>query len=179
MNLKSKFYKLISIFLAQFLMSATSFATVIVAFYNFPPNTIPYEKGGRFMHSALFYEGRWIDAYPYYGVRVAPHPPYPVPSVLLISPNDLKIDWQRITERSHQRFDLIAPWNSRTLTYCSKLIGELLNIPPEPMDFSSAYWNTWRANGINLPQGQPGLSPDDVFIKLRRAGYQIYNGSSK
>ena len=63
------------------------------------------------------------------------------------------------------KFNIFAEWLSSTETYCSKLLGQALHVPPTKMYFQSQAWKNTKAK---LHRGQLGLSPSDVYWYARR-----------
>ncbi len=124
------------------------------------------EPNGRFSHVAFEIEGGFLHVHPQRGVEVT---------------KDLS-DLGDITEtllieaypdlQSHhyanflgQPYDRSYRWDSQDSTYCSKLIGQILGIPPGQMEFSSGHWRDQKG----LPRGSLGLSPDDIYRFLTKA----------
>ena len=95
--------------------------------------------------------------------------------VRLTLPDDLM---NRVLTRtiSHlgKQYDYLFRINETDTLYCSELIYDGLEyalsesnpISPKPMDFSGAidYWKKYfTRHGGPVPQGQPGVSPHDIF----------------
>ncbi len=57
-------------------------------------------------------------------------------------------------------FDFSFIWNNEK-TYCSKLVGIALNIPPHPMSFAGTHYLEYYPHWIN--RNDLGLSPDDIY----------------
>ncbi len=67
------------------------------------------------------------------------------------------------------RYDFAYDWSDHSRLYCSELVGKILRIPPQPMEFNPAAWSA----GMAFLVGKPGLSPDKVFRYLREnRGYR-------
>jgi hypothetical protein len=128
---------------------------------------IQYETGSQFGHTALEIKtpsgSLWLQSHPEGGAK-------------MISWNELQklgrlaevIELQRTYRPADVKkflgasFDFEYLWDNETL-YCSELIGKVLGIEPEPMEFNRKVWpkNYWTL------EGQPGLSPDKLLRALR------------
>lgn len=147
---------------------ASSSLAVQVAFFEAPT---ALEPEGRFNHVALSYRGKWIHAHPIWGVQIFDSL-VAVGRVTEIWENqglrEPSAKWVRRELSKH--YDPHFHWESRTGTYCSKLVGTFLKIPPTPMGFTSEFWQsphrpTWARHVVR--PGDPGLSPDEIAQWIR------------
>lgn len=149
-----------------------SHADVSVIFFQIQDGqdrVVQLEEGGDFFHVALQLEdGTWIHSHPKRGVEIITNP-------VLLSKNFVILthpDWPSIRRDSVKKFlglpfDFTYDWVDQKSTYCSKLVGELLDIKPLPMSFRSEHWKYSRtqvSNGM-------GLSPDDLYSILKNSGF--------
>lgn len=146
-------------------------AAVRVAFFEYYDargKIIEFEPGGRFGHVAIEYQGLWLHSYPHRPVEALPLARIGTPAVILVSDRDPSLTSAQVLPFLHLPYDLYFNWEDTNSTYCSKLIGKLLSLPPEPMTFVTEYWKGRE----NLPEGEPGLSPDDVYRDLILRNYK-------
>lgn len=172
-NLASLF-RLLATVLLLLLHTPLSQSAIYVYFYGNPHGSQNFETHSRFYHAALFDStfGLWLDAHPPEGVRMRKVPPYPQALAILQSPVS-QLNWPALQNLRGQKFNLIAPWNSMTETYCSKVLAQIFHLQPRPMDFSGSYWLPYKKSGMRLPQGEPGISPDEVYWQLRQKGFRV------
>lgn len=111
---------------------------------------IPLEQGGHFYHVAIEVPGGWMHAHPFYGVQSV-RDIQQLGQLYSIIQTDLNPDWKIAQTQVGKKFSLQDPWNDSKSTYCSKLVAQILNLPP-----------TLMRNG----QGW-GLSPDDLYEILK------------
>lgn len=136
--------------------------------------TLELEPNGRFFHVALSYRGGWLHAHPTRGVEF-------VSSVSELgshveiweNPNvpDPKKRW--VQRELRKPYDPLFRWEDRSTTYCSKLVGRFLKIPPTVMTFLGQFWRaSARPEWARLPHpvGALGLSPDEIAHWLRGPG---------
>ena len=80
----------------------------------------------------------------------------------------------RVKSHLGKKYDYLFRIDETNTLYCSELIFDGLEhvlresnpLIPKPMDFSGAikYWKNYFArHGSPVPQGQPGVSPHDIF----------------
>ena len=131
--------------------------------YNKNGELVRLEPGGRFAHVAISYKGGWLHS----------HPPYPVqwvPSLEAFGtvaeiievhhyPNYFE---DYLARQIGKASSLESEWNDKDSTYCSKLVGKILGIPPRPNNWDAPIW---RENPLSV---YPlwGLSPDDIYEHL-------------
>lgn len=143
-----------------------SYSAQIVFFKSFNSNGEPIIFEGPYSHSAIKYKGLWLHAQPYYGVRLSSDLKSFGPNfILLENPNYPEPSEEFVSQALKMKFNIFAPWYSQTETYCSKLTGQALNVPPSKMYFQS---NDWKKVKGKKPIGQLGLSPNDVYWYARR-----------
>lgn len=143
-------------------------------FYDYRGNLIQIEKGGRFSHIAINNGDFWLHAHPAKGFVEA------VPSLkdmnfykakVYIYENDyLNLSSNALREYIGVKYDRQFDWNNRAL-YNSELIAIILKIQPQPMNFNSQFWN----GQLNLPNGQSGISPDDIYSRLEELEFYPAN----
>lgn len=130
---------------------------------------IQLEPEGRFAHVAIRTGEKWLHAYPYEGVTLIDdfgdygHAYMRMRNSSIPDPSPEKIKaWLG------KPFDHLFLWDNPMATYCSRLVADLLDIAPRPMDFDSSYWRTVQG----APKGRLGLSPDELFVELWRRGFR-------
>lgn len=131
-----------------------------------------YEVGGKYAHVAILVRGKWLHVYPGRDVEWVEHlNGMGKESVVLTNESAEEPTEPEIVRQIPRRYDQSFNWDSNDRTYCAKLVGELLHIAPLPMSFSSDDWSGMK----NLPRGESGLSPDDIFTVLLQRGYRRTN----
>jgi hypothetical protein len=117
------------------------------------------EPGGRFSHIAISYQGKWLHTHPYYGVQLVMTSELEKMGQLTLVeiPRQSELLPDELQKYMGRPYDSGFSWESEGY-YCSKLVGKILHLPPEPMNFSAAAWNHKLHPRDNL-----GLSPDDIF----------------
>lgn len=146
-------------------------AEVKVAFfelYDLRGNRVELEKGSRFAHVAISYGKGWIHAHPQRGVvydlkleSIAPH------YTIISNPSIPALTYAQVRRFLGLPYDSTFTWSDPFSTYCSKLIAQLLDIPPQPMDFSASHWGPQ----YKKYHGLPGISPDKVYRSLLQRNY--------
>ncbi len=149
-----------------------AFAKVEVAFLEvrkWDGTLLQLEPNGRYAHVAIRVEGQWLQAHPQRGVELTNNfaDIGKIAAILVNTeaPNILRKDIQKFVGLP---YDHKFNWADTHTSYCSKLVGQILGIPPRPMIFEGPAW----AGQIDLPEGAPGLSPDGLFRDLLDRGYQ-------
>jgi hypothetical protein len=161
--------------LAVTLFASASFARIEVAFLEAWTSTgkkVELEKDGRFAHVAIRYEGQWFHASPRKGAELTTDikvfgPDRTLLSEILVDDDAPDLTGAQIAEVIGLPYDFKFRWEDEYGTYCSKLVGKLLQVPPTPMTFDGSYWNGIK----NLPWGEPGISPDGLYKVLKARGY--------
>ncbi len=143
-----------------------SYSAQIVFFKSYTKKGEPVIFEGPYSHSAIKYKGLWLHAHPYYGIRLSPDlkafgPNY----IILENPNYPEPSDEFVDRVLKMKFNIFADWTSLAETYCSKLLGQALNVPPTKMYFQSKAWRNTKAR---LHIGKLGLSPSDVYWHARR-----------
>lgn len=112
---------------------------------------VQLEPGGRFSHTAIKIGRKWLHAYPSTGVdlvynieRYGDHVVY-LRNDAYSSPTL----WQ-VQKWIGKPFDWAYRWAVENSTYCSRLVAELLHIPPRSL----------------------GLSPDELYEELLKRGFK-------
>ncbi len=150
----------------------TLLADVKVAFIearNLWRTTIEYEPQGRFFHTAISVGDQWLHAHPRKGVELIDDLTEFGPYKEILRTDQYEEPNENFLRRHlNLPFNLFTSWNHDLSTYCSKIIGKFFNIKPEIMRFESPGWK----NIPNLPRGELGLSPDDLYKKLQDIGFK-------
>lgn len=133
---------------------------------------VQLEPNGRFYHVAISYRYGWVQSAPKVGVQqlndIRPLVKlFGEPAVVLRNENLPAIGWQKVKPYLRLPFDYQFRWDDPRSTYCSKLVANLLDIDPLPMQFDSPYW---RRSRTSYKAGL-GLSPDDLFRILQAKGF--------
>ena len=160
----------LSILLLSFcLFSQALFAKTRVAFlelYDAKGRLIQYVPGGRFGHSAIQVEGKWLNAYPREGVSfVSWEELNHRGRVAAIVEIPQTVTLKDVAPYLGKPFDFKYGWGDDAL-YCSELISKLLGVQPEPMVLNHEVWpkSYWPL------EGTPGMSPDRLYEILRGPG---------
>jgi hypothetical protein len=127
------------------------------------------EPGGRFFHVAIRVGDQWLHAHPKGGVRlVSDLSPYGDAMTILRDNSVADPQLARFMSWLGKPFDFAFSWSNSQATYCTRLVAELLDVPPQTMHYSS---ETWKMHAFRN-DGAPGLSPDDLYRALWRRGYR-------
>lgn len=164
--------KIAAPFLLILFISLTSFAAVDVAFFEVrlrDGTLLQLEKDGRFAHVAIRVGNRWLHSHPRNGVEL-------VDSLreigdakqILSSDDEEEISAEIANEVVGLPYDFNFNWDDTTSTYCSKLVAQILGVPPMPMKFDGPYWEKFKKPAN---EGQPGVSPDGLYRSLKSYGY--------
>ncbi len=159
--------------IAGLLFTASAFSEIRVAFWTTRDGSgkpIQLEKGGKYTHIAIAFEGKWLHSSPKNGVELVDE----VEGMgkiadILVDVEGPPLDPSVIKDWLGLPYDPTYDWGNKTATYCSKLVGLLLGIEPQPMLFDSDVWNSQNS----LPRGTFGLSPDDIYRILIKRGYLL------
>jgi hypothetical protein len=173
------------LFLNVFVLNSTSQASVRVAFF---PNVVyqadgktvnlSLEVGGQFYHVAISHQGKWLHSDVIQGVQLwsdVDMRRYSSAPVILTHPGLEEPSADTVWRLVGTPFDPTYSWYRQGSTYCSKLVGQLLGVAPQPMGFRGSAFTSNRqivgrsdwANRV----GEPGLSPDDIYIELLKRGF--------
>jgi hypothetical protein len=120
------------------------------------------EPGGRFSHIAISYKGRWLHAHPYRGVEVIDSADLKkIGAVTIVSlPEYSELTSDKLKTYINKPYGTGFSWSDDTY-YCSKLVGKILGMSPEPMSFNAVVWKSSKHIG------DVGLSPDDIYRKIK------------
>lgn len=119
------------------------------------------EPGGRFAHVAISHASGWLHAHPSTGVAWTPSlESFGIVSVVLHDDTAPELSHEAVLKLLRMPYDFEFSWSDRAY-YCSELVAKLLSMPPTPMDFSGERWK--RGDADDLPRGEPGVSPDEVY----------------
>lgn len=128
---------------------------------------VELERGSRFVHLAVSYQGGWLHAHPLTGVDVS-YELKPYGQVIARLRNDDLPDPDReaVEPWLGLRYDSRYQWSDEAL-YCSELVGKLFGLQPRPQDFSAPVWRG------RVPSTDLGISPQGVYNDLvRLAGWK-------
>jgi hypothetical protein len=151
------------------LFSSSAWAEVQVAFIELrtaSDELVQMEPGGRFGHTAISYRGKWLHAHPWRGVEwveIGVIEKVGKVADILTLPGADEISEELVNAYLGRPFDRDFLWDDEKI-YCSELIAKLLTLEPKPMYFDPALWpeRYQRLNGL------PGISPDEIYRRLRR-----------
>ena len=132
-------------------------------FYTADGELISLEPGGRFGHVAISYRGGWLHSFP----------PRPVEWVPDLEPFGHVAKILEITHAPNYHDDFIrreigkvstidSEWDDQDSTYCAKLIGKILGVPPRVNLWDAPIWREKPREVYTLW----GLSPDDIYQHL-------------
>lgn len=153
----------------------TSARAVQIAFLEIlTPSGEPLQlvTGGRFAHIAISYHGLWLHAHPQGGVQFSRDLSAfgRVAEIWEAAEISDPQTWQ-VEQLLRLPYDWSYDWDARDRTYCSKLVGRLLGLSPEPMAFDAPIWK--NMSRVRDRAGAPGLSPDGIWLTLlRRPGWR-------
>lgn len=86
---------------------------------------------GKYYHTALFTNKFWIHAWPMKGVVIVEDiQKVGHIGIILESPKNFVVSDQAIKRQLGKAFDGTYDWYSKDQTHCTKLIADLLGIPP-------------------------------------------------
>ncbi|MBX3022863.1 MAG: hypothetical protein KF799_14405 [Bdellovibrionales bacterium] len=130
---------------------------------------VQLEPGGRFAHVAIKVGRKWLHAHTERGVDIVRNITHYGNNVVYLE-ND---QYESPTQWSVQTwmgkpFDTAYRWGVVNATYCTRLVAELLHIPPRPMQFRSEVWDRMSS----APRGELGLSPDELYEELIKRGFK-------
>lgn len=157
----------------MFAFVSTSQAEIKVAFFkcfDAKGKLIQLVPNGQFCHVAIKYKEGWVHAHPLNGVEYKPRLSdikIGEFSELLYHPQPRSLTAQQVHPWIGAPYDNSFNWDSTEKTYCSKLVGKFLGIPPKAMTFETPYWKNFK----NLPVGELGISPDAIYLELLKRGY--------
>lgn len=155
-------------------MPLSSFASIEIAFLEmrtYKGEIIQLEPNGQFAHVAISYGGKWLHAHPLRGVEIVSQESLEkigkIKAIITISKED-KIPASEVIKLFGKPYDQSFSWSNEKI-YCSELVAKLIRMAPEAMSFEATYWPR-EYQALN---GQPGISPDDIFRNLKAQGYEI------
>lgn len=129
------------------------------------------EPGGRFAHVAISHRGRWLHVHPFRGVELVTTEEMEKMGFIAetIRLEQLaELNEGQIRELLGRKYDAQFSWDGEKL-YCSELVGKILKLTPTPMSFSAPIWS----NRFRELKGSLGLSPDDIFVVLKKKGFSL------
>lgn len=127
---------------------------------------IVLETGGRFAHVAIRVGDQWLHAHPRGGVMLSKDlSGFGMVRQILRNPSVPEPSAEWVQSQLGLPYDFNYSWDASDRTYCSKLVGQYLGLPPHPMQFDAPIWR--QLPGIEKHAGEPGLSPDGVWFALK------------
>ena len=122
------------------------------------------EPNGRYVHVAVKYKNKWLQAHPYYGVILSDNLEGlgKIEEIFEAYPH-LEINELFLSEVLGKPYNFISLWEDPSTYNCSKLIAKLLDIKPRPMIFEESIWG----NRFAQFRGELGLSPDELFHEIQ------------
>jgi hypothetical protein len=157
------------------LVSLAAEARVEVAFieaWTRAGKKVELEKGDRFAHVAIKYDGLWLHSSPTNGTElVADFQVFAKNRIaeILVDEQTDDLTPAEVAAVIGMPYDFKFRWSDDYGTYCSKLVAKFLIVNPQPMRFDGSYF----AGIKNLPRGEPGVSPDGLYRKLIKRGYSV------
>ncbi|MCB9025868.1 MAG: hypothetical protein H6625_06095 [Bdellovibrionaceae bacterium] len=132
-------------------------------FYNQEGTLVSLERGGRFGHVAISYKGGWLHSYP-------PRPVEWVPDLNSFGVVSEIFDVYHLPNYNDEFFakelgkisTIDSEWEDTESTYCAKLVGQILGIPPRPNKWDAPIWRQQELETYS----EFGLSPDDIYEHL-------------
>lgn len=156
----------LTFYILALLSAQQSHAVQIAFFQSFNSKGEPVIFEGLYSHAAISYRGQWLHAHPYFGIELTSDLKRFGPYYKIIeNPNYPEPSEEFVNRQLSKKFNIFAEWFNPDETYCSKLVGQALNMTPTKMRFQSKNWRATRA--VNY-RGQLGLSPSDVYWHARR-----------
>ncbi|PIU00886.1 MAG: hypothetical protein COT74_03010 [Bdellovibrionales bacterium CG10_big_fil_rev_8_21_14_0_10_45_34] len=130
---------------------------------------VELEAGSRFAHVAIEIQNRWLHVSEMHGVELIDSLTRFGNEIEILKNPDLpSLTLQDIQPYLGKPYDFRFVWDDPTSSYCSKLIANILNIQPVPMEFTGSFWRLTRTPRqlANLPHGLPGISPFKLYQYL-------------
>jgi hypothetical protein len=143
------------------LFSGAAVDVAFVEIRNYNGDLLQLEPNGQFAHIAISYKGKWLHSHPYRGVEIVSMAELEkIGTVKEILPVfDLsELDRTLVETFLGKPYDANFSWDDESI-YCSELIGKLLRMEPEPMQFKAEVW----PEQFQKFRGKLGLSPDDIY----------------
>ncbi|AFY01224.1 Hypothetical protein Bdt_1528 [Bdellovibrio bacteriovorus str. Tiberius] len=154
---------------------ATALSAPKIAFFearDAQGNLVTMEKGGRYLHVAISVGDKWLHAHPYWGVQLVNLlSDIGDPALIVTQEAAPDLTEKDIKQYLHQKYDTSYSWAAKDKTYCSKLLAQILNLPPTPMRFSGSIWK----NRNSTAPTELGISPDDIYRELKWRGYRPWS----
>lgn len=131
------------------------------------------EPNTDFAHVAIRYKNQWLHAAPGRGVELMSDLASIGEVTMLRSEVAPDLTEAQIQKYLSLPYDPTFRWEDSHSTYCSKLVAQileeinLLRLELTPMNFSGPNWE----HIPNLPRGEIGISPDELFVALRNQGF--------
>lgn len=135
-------------------------SAAVVHFYSNPRVPQPL------FHVTLEYKSYIYEADPQVGGHRVPVEEYHHDSaVSSIEIPDSLVNEQALDSQMGLSFDFNFIWNNNK-TYCAKLVGIALGVPPQPMNFAGTHYVIYHPSWID--RHDPGLSPDQIYDFVKR-----------
>lgn len=146
--------KNIFLFIGCIILSGIQAQAATLNFYSNPrvPQT--------WFHVALEYKGYFYEADPRLGghrILISAETERPD---MQIEISDSLVNEAALQGQMGRAFDFKFIWDNDK-TYCAKLVGVALNIPPQSMNFAGTHYVQYYPQWIN--RHDPGLSPDQIY----------------
>lgn len=159
---------------AVLLLPSLCFSQVKVAFLEVRTRdgkNLQLEKNTQFAHVAISYNGQWLHTHPYRGVELVNRRKLEEIGVItaVIDIPDYQEPRKVFVESIlGTPYEITFSWESDRY-YCSKLVGKILGLEAEPMNFDAPGW----PEKFKKYNGLPGISPQGVFNQLVKRGYPV------
>ncbi len=140
-----------------------------IEMYDRSGNLIILEPGGRYAHTAISYQGLWLQAHPWRGVELVAKNIIEQMGIIaeVIDLPETTLEPQQVEQMIGLPFDRQYLWDDEKI-YCSELVGKLLDLETNPMFFDPQIWPA-EFQHFN---GKPGLSPDAAYWQVLNLSQQ-------
>lgn len=158
---KLLFYLIVLILTLLGSLDSQAETTVYFFEYRMPNGQIySFDPGGRFYHSALKFHDQVLEAHPFYGAHLVSVINNDFTKVgrlvaILQSKKSIKDFEAKVQAQLGKPFNLYSAWDDPNTTQCSKLIGQILGVPP-----------------VIVADGALSLSPDTLYRELKKRGFK-------
>ncbi len=162
-------HRIICLILLTFLCVPALAARVVFIELHKDGKPVELEPRGSFFHVAIRYKGMWLQAHSQGGVTLVDDiRPYGDVFLVLENKDYPEPSDEFVKQWLGKPFDFGYTWDSPHSNYCSRLVAQVLGVPPQRMSFASAIWK----DHYRKPLGKPGLSPDKLFHELLQRGFK-------
>ena len=132
---------------------------------------IQFEPNGRFGHCAIRAGRYWLHAHPRVDVQLTDDlSSFGENPEVWVNPHLPDPTTEQVQYYLELRFNHDLKWthDDDGTTYCSRLVGELIGLKPEPAYFMGP---AFRHSRVVPSFGEVGLSPDDLRAAMQRLGF--------